>query len=1451
MTVFHPAVQSWFEARLGTPTECQQRAWPAIRAGGDALIAAPTGSGKTLAAFLCAIDDLVHEGVEGALPDETRVVYVSPLRALSNDIERNLKAPLAGIRDELLMSGIADVDVRVAVRTGDTPAYARALMRRRAPHIVVTTPESLYILVTSASGRRMLATTRTIIVDEIHALAGSKRGAHLALTLERLAALCPKPPTRIGLSATQKPIAAVGQFLVGCDADGAARPCAIIDLGHQRARDLALALPDSPLEAVMSGEVWGEIYDQLASLAATHRSVLVFVNTRRMAERVAHHLSERLGVDQVAAHHGSLSREHRLQAEQRLKAGDLKVMVATASLELGIDIGDIDLVCQLGSPHAINAFLQRAGRAGHSVGGLPKARLFPLSRDELVECIALLDAVQRGELDQLEIPPGSLDVLAQHLVAAVAAGEWEEAALFALLRRAWPYRHIDAGTFSRMSSMLAEGYTTRRGRAGAYLHRDVMQGRLRARRGARLTAMTCGGAIPDNADYDVREEPANTFVGTVNEDFAIESMAGDIFQLGNTSWRILRVESGTVRVEDARGQPPSIPFWFGEAPARTHALSHAVSRLRSDFERVWGQAEAADRPAREMLLEWLLRQPGVSIGAVVQVVDYLMAARRSLGVLPTQQTLVAERFFDEAGGMQLILHSPFGGRLNRAWGLALRKCFCRRFNFELQAAATEDAIILSLGETHSFPLEEVYRFLHPNSVRDVLTQALLDAPMFNVRWRWNTAIALAVPRYSGGKKVPPRIQRLRSEDLMGVVFPDGRACFENIVGGKRDIPDHPLVTQTIDDCLNEAMDIDALEALLRAIHAGERRLVARDLTEPSPLAAEILTARPYAFLDDAPLEERRTLAVVQRRWLDPDSASDLGQLDVEAIGRVRDEAWPEVGDADELHDALMCLGFVTDPECRSGRADGAAAGPGWADWMAQLAGQQRAVRVILASGAVVWVAIERVAWLERALGGVDWTPHIELPPVLQAGELTPEEALVELVRGRLQGLGPVTAQTLGGPLALPVARVEQALLALEGEGFVLRGRFTPGRDEQEWCERRLLARIHQYTLQRLRRAVQPVSNATFMRFLARWQRVLTPERGFGEAAVLQVIEQLEGFPAPASLWERELLAPRIVNYDHAMLDSLCLSGRVAWMRVGPPGAAGRSVRAMPVRLLPRRRRDLWARVGSDAPTVPRALSPAAERLRDVLRERGPSFSDELCEALSVDDYGLRQVLAALVAAGLVVSDSFDGLRQLMRRAKYPARAGGGSGRWSLVVPASAAPLGDEEIEHLTRLLIRRYGVVFRRLVDREAGLPPWWQMLRVLRRLEARGEVRGGRFVLGMAGEQFALPEAITLLRSVEDPDSGGSRGAAAEWVALSALDPLNLTGITLPGPRLPAIPGNRLLLRDGVVVARRQSGEISFQAPLDDLGQCLARSLLLNESRPVEQNLRLDQGHGLRSVGA
>ncbi|MCG6868227.1 MAG: DEAD/DEAH box helicase [Gammaproteobacteria bacterium] len=1406
---FHPAVSAWFASAFAAPTPAQRRAWPEIKSRRHALIAAPTGSGKTLAAFLAAIDDLVWRGLDGdlfgALPDETHVVYVSPLKALSNDIRCNLEIPLSGIREELTRQGYADLAIRAMVRTGDTTQAERDRIRRRPPHILVTTPESLYIMLTSDSGRRVLSTARTVIVDEIHAMAGNKRGAHLALSLERLESITARGLVRIGLSATQKPIRTVERFLVG-DREVHAT---IVDAGHERERDLAIELTASPLDAVMSAEAWAEVHERLCELVEAHRTTLIFVNTRRLAERLAKALSERLGEAGVTSHHGSLAREHRLEAEQRLKSGRLRALVATASLELGIDIGDVDLVCQIGSPRAISTFLQRVGRSGHAVGATPKGRLFPTSRDELVECVALVDAIRRGELDTLCVPAQPLDVLSQQIVAETACAEQAEDDLFMRVRRAWPYRDLSRDDFDAVVRMLADGFSTRRGRRGAWIHRDAVNRRLRARRGAKLAAVLNGGAIPDLFDYDVILQPQGSYVGTLNEDFAFESLPGDIFQLGNTSYRILKTETGKVHVEDAHGQPPNIPFWFGEAPGRSDELSLAVSRLRTDVDRELGRTDRSEAVTR-FSPAW-----GVSQRVAAEIIDYLAAARTALGTIPSQETIVLERFFDEAGDQHLVLHSPFGSRLNRAWGLALRKRFCRKFNFELQAAALEDTIVLSLGSTHSFPLEEAARYLSSSTVRDLLVQALLDAPMFPTHWRWNATIALAVSRNRTGGRVPPQFQRMDAEDLVAVVFPDQIACLENVVG-KREVPDHPLVNQTLADCLHRVMDVDGLEALLQRIEKGTVSVVTRDLTEPSPLACEVLTANPYAFLDDAPAEERRTQMVRARRYASPEDVAALGSLDEEAIRRVRDEAWPVARDADELHEALLLLGVLTEAEGRAllgDRGDTA---------LGRLFDERRAtVAGTALDSQPLWVCAERLAEFHLVHPDAVTRPTIE--PAGGTVPETREAALRELVRGRLEASGPVTEASLAETLQVAPKDVRAALIELESEGFAMRGRYRPGASDMQWCERGLLARIHRYTVRSLRDSVRPVPPETLMRFLFRWQRVHVQdaagaiEMRTGEEALSDVLEQLEGWEAQATAWESAILPLRVDGYRPSWLDRLCVTGRRMWVRLGARGAAshGRfqaSLKTTPVSLVDRRELTLWRDVENSRGAV---LSGLANRVAGVLEAGGASFFDEIVHETGLLPTQVEEALSELAVAGLATSDSFAGLRALMvapgkragrrRRGKNELDE---AGRWVLVSGTtrggSRTVSGPAEPhEPIVRALLRRYGIVFRRLLERETRIRPWRELLYVLRRLEARGEIRGGRFVEGFSGEQFALPEAAGLLRDVqrESPETS--------YVSVSGADPLNLTGIVTSGVRVPALASNRVLYRGGTPVAAFCAGRV------------------------------------------
>jgi ATP-dependent Lhr-like helicase len=1426
---FHPSVARWFEQTFGSPTEPQQAGWPVIQAGAHTLISAPTGSGKTLAAFFASLDQLFRDGLAGTLRDETRILYVSPLKALSNDIHKNLEQPLHGIRAALQQSEHQDVEVRAEVRTGDTPSAKRQAIARRPPHLLVTTPESFYLLLTSTSGRKLLRTVRSIIVDEIHALVGNRRGAHLAISMERLAALVEHPLQRIGLSATQKPIEEVARFLTGThgiDAHGQAQ-CTIIDAGYTRRLDLALELPGSALEAVMSNEVWAEVYGRLAELIEGHRTTLVFANTRRLAERVTHHLAERLGPAAVTSHHGSLSTKLRLEAEQRLKRGELKALVATASLELGIDIGSVDLVCQLGSPRAVSTLLQRVGRAEHRRGGLPKGRLFPLSRDELVECVATLRGLQRGELEAVTVPDKPLDLLAQQIVACAACEDWDEEALFQRIITAYPYRHLTREEFQHVLRMLADGFSTKRGRRGALIHHDAINHRIRGRRGARLVALTSGGAIPDNADYRVIVEPGETFIGTVNEDFAVESMAGEIFLLGNASWRILRIQTGTVRVEDAHGQPPGIPFWLGEAPGRSDEVSRAVAQLRTELEeqlRLASPSEPAVLEAR--LLPWLQRECALSDSAASQLARYYAAAYQALGALPSQGKLILERFFDESGGMQLVIHSPFGIRLNRAWGLALRKRFCRSFNFELQAAATDDAIVLSLGTQHSFALEEVYRYLHPNSARELLVQAVLDAPMFTIRWRWNASRSLAMPRQRGGRRLPAALQRMEAENLLAAVFPDQLACLENIPGD-REVPEHPLVYQTLEDCLTEAMDVAGLLELLRRIEKGEIECLARELPEPSPLAHEILNAKPYAFLDNAPLEERRTRAVYTRRASEA-AEGGLGILDQAAIEQVRAEAQPQAANPDELHEALLLLGAMTPAHVEQIHPEAHA-------WLQSLAAQKRAGLMLSAPG--FWVAAERWPMLQTIYPGRHTEPPLLAPPAEQARPWTEEEAARELVRGRIEVCGPITAQTLAEALQLALPAIEGALLALEAEGFVLRGRFQTNAQTLEWCDRRLLARIHRLTLHRLRAEIQPVTIADYLRFLIAWQRADAEHQAEGPEGLASVLEQLSGLELPAAAWEAEVLSLRVKEYSPAWLDSLCFTGRFGWGRLTPPAAqpkarAAAPIRSSPIALFAREQLPHWLALSESGPSF--EGSPDTVQVWESLQRSGALFFEEIVRHARLLATRVEEALGELAAQGWVTADSFEGLRAFLvppekratpgvtehagSRRHRPITSLAAAGRWVLLRrptvlpladatkpngPAAVAPVRDEAaLELLAGVLLRRYGVMFRRLLDAESLRVPWIELVRIYRRWEARGEIRGGHFVRGVGGEQFARPEAIGLLRSIR------KLGATGTTLTISGADPLNLTGILTTGPRVAALTSNRILLRDGVPLLALKAGE-------------------------------------------
>jgi ATP-dependent helicase Lhr and Lhr-like helicase len=1408
----HPLVRDWFVERFGAPTEPQEQGWPHIVADRDVLISAPTGSGKTLAAFLACIDRLVRLGLNGTLPAHVAVLYVSPLKALGNDIHKNLEIPLSGIADLAVRRGMALPEIRAAVRSGDTLAPERRAMLKRPPQILVTTPESLYILLTAEKSRAILQHVETVIVDEIHAIADDKRGAHLALSLERVDALVrganpARPgPVRIGLSATQNPIEEVARFLAGTE-----RPLPkVIDVGHQRAMDLAVEVPAGELGPVASNEMWDDVYNRIALLALEQRSTLVFVNTRRLVERLAHHLAERLGEEAVAAHHGSLSRKLRLAAEKRLKSGEARVMVATASLELGIDIGMVGLVCQVSSPHSIGVALQRIGRAGHWRGAVPKGRLFAMTRDDLIECAALVRAIRQGDLDRLEIPAAPLDILAQQIVAMCACEEWKEDDLFHIVGRAYPYCKLERRDFEEIIAMLSEGISARRGRHAALLFRDRVNGRLRGRRGSRLAAITGGGAIPDSALFSVVSMPEGTMVGTVDEDFAVESMAGDIMLLGNTSWRIRRVESAHSRllVEDAHGAAPNVPFWRGEAPSRTAELSVQVAELREAVTGMVAKTSGASE-SEGGAVAWLKQECGLDDSSAGQLVAYLLAGQSVLGATPTQRKVIAERFFDEAGGMQLIIHAPFGGRINKAWGLALRKRFCRSFNFELQAAATDNGLNISLGEQHSFPLADVFRFLDVQTVESVLEQAVLASPIFNNRWRWDVSRSLALLRFRHGQKVPIYIQRMQADDLLAAVFPEAAACQENIVGDIH-IPDHPLVREVMKDALTEAMDIEGLKRVLTDIASGAIECRAVDTAAPSAFSHEILNANPYAFLDDAPLEERRARAVQLRQVLPESVVREVGQLDPAAIAQVCREAWPDVRDADELADALQTL--IALPESFVG-PDGGPVKAMWATYFSVLEATNRAARAIH-KGVAYWVPAEKAETFRLIFPSAKFESagaRIEGPAPSR------EDATLELVRGWMGHMGPVSACNLAQILEVPREDIDQALLRLEASGSILRGQFTrPG--VQEWCERRLLARIHRLTLGTLRAQIAPVEPAQFMEWLLSWHHLAPGTQAHGERGLLDVLRQLQGFEIPANSWESQILAHRVSNYDPQLLDRLCLTGAVGWGRMSPhpailaqsesgEGRAASSQRVVPSSVAPisfflREEAD-WIGLGASQHSDRTAgLSHAARKVLEFLEQRGASFFADIVRGSGRLKSEVETALWELVAAGRVTADGFDNLRALIDPKRRSGQGRGrttrprhSTGRWSLLF-AGEAPDRMRATESVCKGLLERYGVVFRELTVRENFPLKWRELLQVYRRMEDRGEVRGGRFVDGFLGEQFGLPVAVESLRAMRNAPP------SAQTVTLSAADPLNLVGIIIPGGRVPALSKQQIVLREGAFVA-------------------------------------------------
>ena len=1451
---FHPIIARWFSEKFSSPTIPQERGWPAIATGQDTLIAAPTGSGKTLTSFLVCIDKLLRQSLNKEQEGHVGVIYVSPLKALSNDINRNLEAPLAEIDGLSLAMEGRRTGIRSVIRTGDTPTYQRQLIIKKPPHILVTTPESLFLLLTSEKSRHILTKVHTVIVDEIHALARDKRGSHLTLSLERLDSLCETKPQRIGLSATQKPISDVAAFLTGVDANGVVRPCHIVDAGHQRTIDLDIEVAPSELSAVCSNEQWDEIYNQIKKLIEEHRSTLIFVNTRKMAERVAFHLSQQLGADAVASHHGSLSREKRLNAEERLKSGELKAIVATASLELGIDIGYIDLVCQIGSPKSIATFLQRIGRSGHARHAVPKGRLFALTRDELLEAMALVLSVRRGELDKLEIPVRPLDVLSQQIVAEVASrGEVEvqEQVLFDMARKAWPFKDLERAHFDATVAMLSDGYAEDR-RKSAWLHRDQINGTVKARKGARLAALTAGGAIPETGDYRVVTEDGGAFVGTINEDFAIESSRGDVFLLGNTSWQIMQITGSEVVVRDMNGAPPTIPFWLGEAPGRTVELSHSIAGLRDDIANLIRKPEDENDPLYQLenvkiiaevnppcyreAVAWLLEHVTKNTWAIWQAVHYIGVQKAALGVMPSQKNVIYERFFDDTGGMQLVVHSPFGMRINRGFGLALRKRFCRSFDFELQASADDNGIVLSLGPQHSFPIESLFKMLNAENVEALLEQAILAVPLFQIRWRWNANRSLAVLRSKAGKKVPPALQRWRSDDLMTAIFPAQTQCKEHITGDI-DIPNHPLVLQTMYDCLHEAIDIDGLKAMVGKMQDGTISQIARDTREPSPFSYQLLNAYPYAFLDDAPLEERRARAVATRRSLSIDSMNDLCVLDKDAALTVSEGAWPDARNEDELHDALMSMAIIP--------ADHERITSHWRIMFAGLCAKGRAAALVTTDRKEIWFAAELLSVVTAAYASIESIkPPLAIPAHLQKN-VTPEDARVFILKGYTSHIGVTTADRLANETGLTKKTIDLTLPVLESRGAVMRGHYT-SRDQLEWCDRRLLARIHRLTLDGLRRQIKPVLAHEFVHFLTHWQHLIGGTRLHGREGLVELIDMLQGYDAAAGSWESEIIPARMTSYLPTWIDELSHGGVVTWGRLRTPekeedtlSSAGMT-KSAPIALMIRG--DVGWLLPPDRPDAKPFMRGNAQTVYETIVNNGAMFLSELRLRTNLPETHIEEALGELAHLGLIHADGFGAVRPYLtkQRSKTPAFRGlsrkftmrpsltEGSGRWSLFPPPVQPLEREAALEEWARLLLKRYGIIFKDMLKRESAAPSFYELAPSLRIMEARGEIRGGRFVAGAFGEQFALPEAVEKMRDLRNKEP--AKDAAGDWCIISAADPLNLSGIITSGEKIPANRQTVIALCDGKIAALRENGVTNFLVQLPPQMQIdIERAMTLN----------------------
>ena len=1353
MADFLPFVRRWFEDTFAQATRPQIEGWEAIASGRDTLIVAPTGSGKTLAAFLWALDHLHRLGLERRLEDRVYVVYVSPLRALNNDIEKNLRAPLAGIRAAAAAEGIKLPEVRVAVRTGDTLAPQRQAMTRRPPHVLITTPESLYILLTSERFRPAFAHTRFLIVDEIHALMGSKRGAHLALSLERLQALVEAGggarPQRIGCSATVSPIESALAFLTGATA----RDPITIDAGFTRDLDLQIVAPVDDFLTSESDMVWEATLQQIAELVQAHRTTLVFAQSRRAAERLARDLNDRITDGRVAAHHGSLSRRARLEAENRLKQGELRALVATSSLELGIDVGAIDLVVQLQSPRNIAAALQRVGRAGHLLSRTSKGRIIVTRGEELLEAAAVVRSIKERQLDRIVTPEAPLDVLAQQVVAAVAAESLTVDTLHARFKNAAPYRNLGREELVAVVRSLAEPLPAEVKGAAPRILWDRVNDRLHARRGSRFLALTSGGTIPDNGLYDVFVAETDLKVGTLDEEFVTESLPGDVFLLGSHAWKIVKVRSDRVLVEDAQGMSPTIPFWKGEHPSRSWELGLAVGRLRRDA------AERLDAPD---FVAWATDACGLDARAAGAMRAWLVKAGEILDGVPDDQGIVVESFSDEMGGRHAMIHAVFGMRINGAWGMVLREKLRRVFGIVAEASHVDDGILLSFapGQVPPAP-ERLVTLVAPEEVDTLLGRALIGTPLFATRFRHCAIRALFIPRMSRGQRTPAYLQRLKADALL------------ESVGGQ---PEFPVVAETLRECFNDALDVTRLKRLLERLHDGEmwRRHV--DTPLPSPFVYPLLLAWDWAYLGAGHAEERRSDAVTMRKaW--SVAAGPLRPEIVAAVEAELQKTSPDrrARDANELAGILDDLGDLTAAEIAARALDD---GEGM---IAALAAEHRVLVLEFPSGRKAWA------------GATDAALY---------GSLATDAGLERVTLRLLRTRGPVTAAWLAERYGLPADAATGALERLTARGLVRRGAFLAEAPAPQYVHIAVLDEIQRRQVH-ARRVPRPVASAEqFSAFLLRRHHLHPDHRLAGPPGVLASLELLQGEDLPVRVWEQDLLPARVENYEREWLDRLGLAGEMAWTVFDKaPGERGRSPRVGAAL----RENIGWLRENGSPPPE---LDARVKNVFLHLQLRGASFAQDLGRATGLSTPDVLSALWELFWAGLVTPDTFSAIVAGVTPARRPRESSGARrrrrgqsrgvlsqlpvvGRWSV--------LGDEERlspeereEARAQLLLARFGVVARELARGD-----WATMRHTLLRMEYGGEVVRGYFVQGLSGEQYALADALG------DLEAPARR--AEPHVLVNMVDPANLWGrvFTLTrrdGSRAAAarLPQNWLVFRQG-----------------------------------------------------